>query len=262
MTMNIDEILEAATADFFWVPSHVQTVERPELTYSYSSSPSVDYNRVVRARPALGDPEDLVAEVIEAHGGGWSRWCLNPMSDTAQMRRALVEAGYVPGDEHVASAIRTDAYDRYPSADTVVREVETVQDLHTIYELWASIFGRTPDLSDADVAKKLDACTAPDRRVARFVAYRNGEPAGTGGMTFFDDLSFALIWAGGVAETHRGHGVYTALLATRARVARERGLAWMGLYGRMTTSAPIVASQGYEQYGRMVYFERDLRTDD
>ena len=256
--MNIDEILEAATADFFWVPSNVETVERPELAYSYSSSPSADYNRVVRARPTLAEPEALISEVAQAHSGRASRWCLNPMSDTPAMRRALVDAGYTQGHRHIAYAIRAGDYQRQPPTNVEVRQVETVDDLATIYQLWDHIFGRSPQLSDDDIAAELAACTGTSRRVARFIAYRHDEPAGTGGMTFFDDLGFALIWAGGVVEHHRGHGVYTALLAARARVASQRGLEVLGLYARTSTSAPIVAAHGFQSHGAMTHFEREI----
>ena len=255
--MNIDEILEAATADFFWVPSHVQTVERPELAYSYSSSPSAEHNRVVRARPTLAEPAALVSEVAQAHRGVASRWCLNPMSDTPTMRRALVDAGYVEGHRHIAYAIRATDYQRQPPPDVEIHQVETVADLEILYQLKENIFGYSPPLSDDDVAAELAACTGTSRRVARFIAYHRDEPAGTGGMTFFDELNFALIWAGGVVEHHRGNGVYTTLLTARARTAVRHGIEILGLYARTNTSAPIVAAHGFDEHGAMTYFERE-----
>lgn len=78
-------------------------------------------------------------------------------------------------------------------------------------------------------------------------------------MTFFDELNFGLIWAGGVVKHHRGHGAYTALLAARAQVAAQRDLTLLGLYARANTSAPIVAAQGFQRYGEMTHFEREQR---
>lgn len=257
--MNIDEILEAAMADFFWVPSHVETVERRELAYSSSPNTSPDYNRVVRARPADAAPEALVDEVAKAHRGGPSRWCINPMSDTPAMRRALDDGGYNQGQRHFGYAIRVVDYRREPPASVDMRQIESVEDLETSYRLLADIFGHAPKLSDDDIAAELAACTGPDRRVARFIAYSHDEPAGLGGITFFDDLSFGLIWAGGVVEQHRGQGVYTALLVARARAAAQRGIKSLGLYAQADTSAPIVAAHGFERCGEMTYFDRDFR---
>jgi GNAT superfamily N-acetyltransferase len=254
--MDIDEILEATAADFFWVPPHVEVVEREPITYTHSTNPSALYNRVVRVRPERADPESLVAEVRRAHAGRPSRWMLTPMGDTPELRRALAQAGYEEGERHVASSIGVAEYGRKPPADVEVRQVRTPTDLRLLYEIVGEVFGEAPELSEADLAREVGDCTGPERRVARFIAYRGGEPAGTGGMTFFDDLGFGLIWAGGVREAHRGRGVYTALLAARAEVAARRGVDTLGLYARVETSAPIVAAHGFVQHGTMVYYQR------
>ncbi len=257
---TIDKILETATADCFWVPPDVHIVDRPELSYIYSQRPSMNFNRVLRARPSQAAPHRLVAEVLKAHGDGNSQWTLNAMSDTPPMRLALQDAGYKEGALHHAYAIEVDAYDRRPPKDVQVNPVESVDDLRTLYEIRSAVFDTDLALTRRDLERELDACTGPDRRVARFVAHRNGEPAGSAGMTFFDDLQFALIWAGGVIEDHRGNGVYTALLAARAHLARRRGLHRLGLYAVENTSAPIVDAHGFERHGHLQYFEREERS--
>jgi GNAT superfamily N-acetyltransferase len=255
---HLDRILEAATSDCFWVPPHVQVVEREAINYSHSPQPAVGYNRVMRVRPSVEPGEELVEEVASAHHGGASRWHINPMGDSARLRKALTDAGYEPGHRHFAYGIRAGAYDRKPASDIEVRQVESVDDLRQLYAIRAEVFRRNPALSSEELAREVDDCTGPERRVARFLAYRKDELAGACGLTFFDELSFGLIWAGGVLEAHRAHGVYTAMLATRAAAAKQRGLEWLGLYAREETSAPIVATQGFERHGYLVYFEREF----
>jgi len=257
--MNVDEILEAASSDFFWVPHDVHVVDRDVITYTYSSRPEDNYNRVTRVRPECADLGELVEEVVGRHRGSCSEWTLTPMSDSPELRETLREAGYELGFTLHAYAIRPDAYRRDCSDDVQVREVSTLDELRTVYEIWDDVFGGKPELTDEELAGELEDCTGDDRRVARFVAYRNGEPAGSGGLTFFDELSFGLIWAGGVRKAHRGNGVYTSLLQARADAAANRGLDRMGLYARESTSAPIVEAHGFERYGPMVHFDRDLR---
>lgn len=137
-----------------------------------------------------------------------------------------------------------------------MRQAETVEDLRVLYAINADAFDTDLDHSEERLERELADCTGPNRRVARLIAYRNGEAAGSGGITFFDALSFALIWAGGVRPVHRGHGVYTALLQARADLARRHGLGRMGLYARQATSAPIVAAHGFERHGPMAYWDR------
>lgn len=251
---SIDETLEAATADFFWVPAHVRVIDRSAI--NYASSTVAGYNRVVRVRPALEDPQALVDEVLEAHAGGSSLWHLNAMSDTPAMREALIRAGYVEGDMHGAYAIDTSSYARRPTGEIDVLRVETLDDLRALYEVHDAVFGADREISPQDLARELEACTGPRPRVNRFIAFRSGEPAGIGSMTFFDELDICLIWAGAVIEAHRSQGVYTALLAARAAASAERRITRLGLYARVDTSAPIVEAQGFERHGHMVNFHK------
>ena len=254
--MHIDELLEAASADFFWLPPHVQTVEREAIHYSYSPRGDTNYNRVVRLRPDLEPPQALVEEIRRFHGDGESLWLLNSFSDTPMMRRALLDGGYREGQRHLACAIASDRFPPQISGDSSVREVRTSQELALLYRIWEEVFGSPPNLSEEDFQRELQACTAPDRRVVRFLATRKGRVAGTAAMTLFPHLDFALIWAGAVLKEHRRQGVYTALLAARAHLAASRGITAIGLYAREDTSAPIVLAKGFECGGHMVYFQR------
>lgn len=259
--MDVDTILEAASSDFFWVPDDVEVVERPEITYTHSPRRAGVFNLVTRVRPKQSSPRELVREVLEHHRGSRSRWNITPMADDLELLEALREAGYREGHRHYAYAIDVDAYERDVPEDVEVREVASVEELRTLYDVCTEVFDDARDLSESELADEVAQCTGPDRRVARFVGYRNGEPAGSGGLNFFDDLGFGLIWGGGVRKAHRGHGVYTALLQARADAAAARGLDRIGLYGREGTSAPIVEAHGFDRHGPMVYYHQDLAGD-
>lgn len=254
--MTVDEVIEAAQADFFWVPPDVHTVARPEIEYTWSDHDSVFFNSVVKVRPKLADPAALVAEVLSRHEGRRSRWSLNVLSDTAPMRAALQAGGYEEGDRHHAYVLDPRAYARRPDPRIEVRRVASLQDLLELYRVRDEIFDMHAPASDAEIANELRECTAPGAQVARYLAYVDGEPAGTGGLTFFDRLDFAFIWAGGVREAFRGRGVYTALLRARADDVRDRGLSLFGLYAKNTTSGPIVAAHGFTRHGHMIHWSR------
>lgn len=254
--MNIDELLEAASADFFWLPPHVQTVQREAIHYAYGSGGHKTYNRVVRVRPELEPPKVLVDEVLRAHGEGESLWLLNAFSDTPEMRRALLERGYREDQRHIACAIASDELSSKMPRDVSIREVRTAEDLDALYQIWEQAFGSRPNLSLEDFHRELQACTGPDRRIIRLLASYKGSIAGTAAMTLFPRHDFALIWAGAVLEEHRGRGVYTALLSARAQLAASRGISAIGLYALESTSAPIVLAKGFSRAGEMVYFQR------
>lgn len=142
-------------------------------------------------------------EVKEAHAGSRSRWALTPMSDRPVLREALREAGYREGHAHFAYAVDPSEHARQVPDDVEVRKVGSVEALRVLYAIRDEVFGRDPGLSEEDLRRELKDCTGINRRVARFVGYLDGQPAGAGGLTFFEDLSFGLIWVGGVREVHR-----------------------------------------------------------
>jgi predicted acetyltransferase len=59
------------------------------------------------------------------------------------------------------------------------------------------------------------------------------------------DSWFGYLGTGGVREAFRGRGVYRALLAARARDARERGARFL-LVDAQPTSEPILRRMGFE----------------
>jgi len=254
--MHIDETIEAAQADYFWAPDDVNVVVRPEVTYTWSDRPELFFNCVVRVRPELCRPRELVHEVSQRHDGHGSRWSLNPMSDTAPMRQALTDAGYAAGARHHAYVIRPQDYSRQPSRHVQVRRVTDMAQLLALYEVRAEVFGVVASQSESDLADDLQMLTMPGARASMYLASVDGQPAGGGGMTCFEELGFAFIWGGGVTVTARGQGVYTALLHARAEVARTRDIGLLGLYARDTTSGPIVAAHGFTRHGQMIHWDR------
>lgn len=80
------------------------------------------------------------------------------------------------------------------------------------------------------------------------VAYLDGRPVGTSGLTLTDDR-VARLWGGGVLEDARGRGAYRAMLDARLRWAVERGARMALVKGRVQTSGPILARAGFAPFG-------------
>jgi GNAT superfamily N-acetyltransferase len=77
-----------------------------------------------------------------------------------------------------------------------------------------------------------------------FLARVDGVPVGAAWMTYTPESDFASLWGGSVLENYRGRGVYGALLAARAREARERGRRFL-MIDAGPMSRPIVESMGF-----------------
>ncbi|MCB9744010.1 MAG: hypothetical protein H6740_15525 [Alphaproteobacteria bacterium] len=256
--MTVDEILERTQWDFFWVPPGVEVIDRPELLYLRSSRPTTLLNMVTRTRPReAAHAEALVAEVAAAHVGS-SRFQLAPLSGTALLRPALEAAGYRMVNAHDALVIEVSEYTPRAVAGVEVRQVLDLAGLRDNVAVSSQVFGNRPDFSEAELAQQLWECATEGCRVQRFVAYdtATGAPLAAANFNVFNELGFGLFWAGGTLPEARGRGAYTALVAARVARARALGLSRVGLYGRLETSAPIVARQGFQRFGRMEHWDR------
>jgi hypothetical protein len=80
--------------------------------------------------------------------------------------------------------------------------------------------------------------------VSFYVAYRGAEPVSAARLETPRAGSFAGLFGGGTVAEHRGRGIYRALVALRARAARERGFRYLTVDAR-DTSLPILQRLGF-----------------
>ncbi len=257
--MSTDDLIERTQWDTFWVPPSVSIIDRPELLLLSCPESVHGLNAVHRLRAADADLPRLLDEVAAHHTGRSSRIQLYPSSIRPAMDRALTSAGYTLTNRHDAYTLLTDTRRVPTAAGLVVRPVDRLDRLVDAITVAHSAFGRDEPMPDADtLSGYLHDCTAPDARVHRFVVYdeATGQPLTSGGMTVYRDLSFGFLWAGGTVPEGRGRGAYTALVTARVRRAAACGIAQVGLYARLETSAPIVAAQGFSRHGPMHHWTR------
>lgn len=127
-----------------------------------------------------------------------------------------------------------------------VTDPATMRDTHTVSTV---VFGGSmPPRAQLEADAAVTATDTVEGRGGGVVAYLDGAPAGTAGLSLVDGV--ARLWGGSVVEEHRGRGIYRALLRARIEYAVERG-ATMGLVrARVESSAPILRRAGFVAYGR------------
>jgi GNAT superfamily N-acetyltransferase len=262
MSLTPDDLLERSQWDFFWVPSDAVVVDRPELLY-VSCSRDPHLNMVTRVRASAERLPALVDEVITAHRDTRSCWLVLSHRGPAPLEAQLSSAGYAPEHVHDAYTISPESYEKRSASAVVVERVDSMQRLQDSETVGREAFGKRGS-SETDTARlqlALETCSGPNARVIRFVAYdaASGQPISAGGLNVYPNLHFGFLWGGGTVPDARGRGAYSAVVARRMDFARQRGLSLVGLYARIDTSAPIVAKQGFQRHGRMVYWERVAR---
>jgi hypothetical protein len=88
------------------------------------------------------------------------------------------------------------------------------------------------------------------------VAYVDGTPVGSGGVTVVDGV--ARLWGGAVAESARKQGVYRAILANRLAYGAAHGAGMALVKGRVETSGPILRRAGFAVYGQELIYRVPL----
>ena len=84
----------------------------------------------------------------------------------------------------------------------------------------------------------------PDRTQI-YIAYAGGSPVSSGRLNLDPNSSFASLWGGTTLKEFRGRGLYTALVAIRARAAREYGVRFLTVDAR-PMSRPILERIGFQ----------------
>jgi hypothetical protein len=256
-TMDPQERLERTQWDFFWLPDDAEVLDRPEVGAVRCARPASYLNSVVRTRCTADRAEAVVEEVVAFFGERASRWQVPDTFETAALERAMGRAGYRPAQRHEARCIRPEQYRARPHPALRVEPVRSLATLRDCIDVQERGFARPNPHTDDELEAELARCADPAGRIHRFVAYAGDEPVSSAGLTWFPDLRFGFLWAGATVPEARGQGAYSALVAARMKRARELGAEWVGLYALDSTSAPIVARQGFEDVGRMTYWVRE-----
>lgn len=250
--------VHAAANEWAWIPDGAPTVRTEDyLVIHYPDwfvSPTTA--RVLRPAP------DVAAVIEEAHAivRGWGRdrvwWVVSDVGSSAEVEGELRRRGAVATERSDILAIPLAG--EVPDLDVpdgiAVRAVTDEHGLRDALAVEAEAFG----WSSPTVEQVHDGLAEARSGLAtgsggRFVAYLEGQPAGTGGWGRVGEV--LRLWGAGTTTSARGRGAYRAVLDARLRLARELGCTLGLTHGRVDTSSPILQRVGFTRYGE----QRTLR---
>jgi hypothetical protein len=122
-----------------------------------------------------------------------------------------------------------------------VRRVAAPEQLGEVVGVMEAVWGGNFDWMYA----RLGGHLAIPGYLSLYVAYVDGQPACAGWTYFHPGSQFAGLFGGSTLPEHRHRGLYTAVLATRAREAAERRYRYL-MVEAGSMSQPIVAKHGFE----------------
>jgi GNAT superfamily N-acetyltransferase len=193
----------------------------------------------------------MVAETRErAAGYGLTcMWILDPDARPADLPERLAASGILPEDELTVMVLPVSAELRAPGSPVELVDALRDEDTFRAAEaVQAAAFGGGP--APRREGRFADALADPRKRF--LLALLDGEPAGAGWATVYDDGVF--LNGGAVAPRLQGRGVYRALVAARLELARGAGVSGVAVQARQDTSAPILARLGFTEVGRSRLF--------
>lgn len=176
-------------------------------------------------------------------------WKVYDHDKPAGLRDRLVAAGFEPEDPDAVMVLDLESapaslLERVQAEDLAytIRRITTREELADVIRVEEQVWGGNFDW----IRGRLGAHLEVPGYLSVYVAYVEDEPAATGWIYFHPGSDhFASIWGGSTVEKFRGRGLYTALLARRAREAQQRGYRFLTL-DASPMSRPIVARHGFE----------------
>ena len=125
---------------------------------------------------------------------------------------------------------------------TDVRAIKSRAELEAVIAVEAEVWSANSDWMRHRLGDHLQI---PDY-LDIYVAYADGRPACAGWVYFSRGSQFGSLFGGSTMPAYRGRGLYTAVLAARARAARRRGYRFLCVDAN-PMSQPIVARHGFRQ---------------
>jgi GNAT superfamily N-acetyltransferase len=129
-----------------------------------------------------------------------------------------------------------------PPAHTL-RRIADPQGVDQVMAVEDVVWGERDQMVETILRRSLT--DQPDR-LSIYVAYVDEDPASAGWVYFPPHSQFASLWGGSTFSEYRGRGLYTALLAVRAREARQRGVKYLTV-DASSMSRPILEKFGFER---------------
>lgn len=206
------------------------------------STKSPQGNEVVYSRVAAGDAERIARDTIAGYAalGLPFKWCVGPLTEPTDFGALLDRLGFAswPGRGMAVSPAQWTC--SAPQDVTVERiTVDTFEDYYT-----TTVRGWASEVAEAD-SWRISMREALARGMHHYYLARlGGEPVGTAGMVV--KARCVYLMGGNVLESHRGRGIYRALIDERLRDAADRGITLAVTQAREATSAPILDKLGFE----------------
>ncbi len=221
-----------------------------------------DDGRVVRAFGAwtgvvwsdldAGDADAVIAEQVRRFADRPWEWKHYSYDEPADLPERLTAAGFARAPEEALLVAEIAALDlgACPPPGVDVEPVTSEHDVEAFVRVHDEVFGG----DYAESGRALLAARAKGRAEA-VVAWAGGVPISAARVEFNAGTEFAGLWGGGTLPSWRGRGIFRALVARRATLARDRGYRYLQV-DASADSRPILRRLGFVELATTTPFTR------
>jgi hypothetical protein len=226
------------------VPGLVQDLGIPGLRGRLTKIAHPVANLAGNAMFSEREADALIAKVRHRYGQIPFGWVTGPSTRPADLPRRLEAAGFAHAESLSGMALTdlSTALEVNPRAR--VWEA-TLDEARAQNEMMARAYGLPTEVMS--LFNELLGATADRIRSRWYFAGLDDEPVAWSYLTYLPESPIVLLGGAGTLEEHRGHGLYTALVAKRLADARSDGRTTAVVQADRKTSAPICAKLGFRE---------------
>jgi ribosomal protein S18 acetylase RimI-like enzyme len=205
------------------------------LHRSYPVDPGPEARGFVESPRGLGDnPDAVIAQQVDyfrARGLGFE-WKTYSYDEPADLGPRLIAAGLVPEEPETLILGDIDAVLEQAAATPsalpsklLIRDIDQPEDFRRIADLMTEVWGGQTNWVHEQLAS--EQREYPERLVVSLIEDVTAGPQGpvltAAWLRLHPGTGFASLWGGATRPEWRRRGLYRALLAHRARIAKDRG---------------------------------------
>jgi len=221
------------------------------------------YHCIVYSALTKQDADAAIAEQVGHYRamGKPFEWKVYGHDRPADLLERLRRQGFIVGPKEAVVVLdlrHAPAWIDEPPGCEVVR-VRTAEQVGLFRDAAAEIFGKDYGVTAGQLER---AIAAGSRQHVGYLAMIDGAAASVGRLYTHPDSAFGGLYGGGTRTPFRGRGLYRALVAARARDAREWGAKYL-IVDALPTSRPILERLGFERVTNTwpCTMEFDLKSD-
>jgi GNAT superfamily N-acetyltransferase len=213
-------------------------------SFSIGPAPEAHHNTVEYTALDECSADDCIDAVVARFAGlkHSLEWKVHAHDRPADLGARLLARGFARGGRETLM-VRPVGPDDVPAAPMGidirrVADPVALADLVAVEsEVWNDDNTWLGDALAAELAQDPEA-------LAIYIAYAGATPVSTGWIRLQDGRAFATLWGGSTLKAYRSRGIYRALVATRAALARSRGARYLAVEAS-DDSRPILERNGF-----------------